>query len=134
MSGLQRPCTQPMRSNRKRKRVCAPPLMRGGRMRSRAPHIDAGEQEQPDHVDKVPIPGGELKAEMLRRCEVAEIDPDQTDDEECRTDDDMEAVEAGRHEEGRAIDVAAEVECRMAVLVGLHAREGEPERNGANEP
>src|SRR3954466_772550 len=133
MTGFQRPYTQSMRSNRKRERVCAPPLMRGGRMRSRAPHIDAGEQEQPHHVNEVPVPGGELEAEMLRRREVSEIDPDQTDDQECRADDDMEAVEAGRHEEGCAIDVAAEVKRRMAVLVGLHAREGEPERNGANE-
>ena len=35
-----------------------------------APHIYAGEQEQPHHVDEMPIPGGELEAEMLFRREV----------------------------------------------------------------
>ena len=26
----------------------------------RTPHVDAGEQEQPDDVDEVPVPGGKL--------------------------------------------------------------------------
>src|SRR6202040_4201402 len=30
-----------------------------------APHIDAGEQEKPHHVDEAPVPGGEFEAEML---------------------------------------------------------------------
>src|SRR5262249_57583994 len=71
-----------------------------------APDVDAGEQEQPHHVDEVPVPGAELKAEMLRRREMAEIDADQAHDQKGRPDDDMSAVEAGRHEEGRAVDVA----------------------------
>ena len=33
----------------------------------RAPHIDAGEEEQPDDVDEMPVPGGRLEAEMLAR-------------------------------------------------------------------
>src|SRR5437763_6703646 len=36
-----------------------------------APHVDAAEQEQPHHVDKVPVPRGELKAEVLGRLELA---------------------------------------------------------------
>src|SRR5690349_14876665 len=91
-----------------------------------APDIDAGEQEQPHHVDEVPVPGREFEAEMLLRREMPKIDADQAHDEECRPDDDVETVESGRHEEGRAIDVAAEVEGRMAVLVSLHTREREP--------
>src|SRR5262245_52663945 len=38
-----------------------------------APHIDTDEQEQPDHVDEVPVPGGELEAEVLFWREVARI-------------------------------------------------------------
>ena len=30
-----------------------------------APDIDADEQEQPHHVDEMPVPGGEFEAEML---------------------------------------------------------------------
>ena len=37
------------------------------RSRPRAPDINAGEQEQPDHVDKMPVPGGGLEAEMPLR-------------------------------------------------------------------
>ena len=36
--------------------------------RRRGPDIDADEQEQPHHVDEVPVPGGELEAEMLGRA------------------------------------------------------------------
>src|ERR1700737_667435 len=70
------------------------------------PDIDADEQEQPDHVDEVPVPGGELEAEMLLRREVAGIGASQAHDQEDGADQHMEAVEAGRHEEGRAVDIA----------------------------
>jgi hypothetical protein len=36
----------------------------------RPPDVDGGEQEQPDHVDEVPVPGGEFKAEVLLRRKV----------------------------------------------------------------
>ena len=41
------------------------------------------------------------------RAEMAGIGAEQADDQEDRADDDMEAMKAGRHEEGRAIDIAA---------------------------
>src|SRR5450756_1056481 len=98
-----------------------------------APHIYAGEQEQPHHVDEMPIPGGKLEAEMLLGIEVAGQRADQADDEEDRADDHMGAVEAGRHEEGGAVDVAFEAERRVRVFVGLHAGEGEPEQDGQRQ-
>src|ERR1043166_8424119 len=88
-----------------------------GMRQTRAPDIDAGEQEQPDHVDEVPVPGGELEAQMLLRREVAGIGAPQAHAQEDSADQHMEAVKAGRHEEGRAIDVAREVEQRMAVFI-----------------
>src|ERR1700685_3364184 len=75
-----------------------------------APHIDAGEQEQPDHVDEVPVPGAELEAEMLGRGELAGHGTEQADDQESRADDDVGAMEAGRHEERGAVHVAGKVE------------------------
>src|SRR5712675_35675 len=66
---------------------------------ARTPHINAGEQEDPDNVHEMPVPGGEFKCEMLRRSEMAEIRADQAHDQKRRADDDMETVEAGRHEE-----------------------------------
>src|SRR5262249_14692003 len=54
---------------------------------ARAPHIDACEQEQPDDVDEMPIPGGEFEAEMLRGSEMAEIGANQAHDQEGGADD-----------------------------------------------
>src|ERR1700738_3939522 len=71
-----------------------------------APDIDADEQEQPHHVDEMPVPGGEFEAEMLGRREVSGIGAEQADQQEDGADQHMEAVEAGRHEEGRAADIA----------------------------
>src|SRR6266849_5780210 len=99
----------------------------------RTPNIDTGEQEQPNHVDKVPVPGGELESEMLGRSEMAEIGANQADDQECRADDHMRAVKSGGHEKGGAIDVAAEIESGVAVLVSLNAGESETERDGEDK-
>src|SRR5262249_33148068 len=94
-----------------------------------APDIDAGEQEQPHHGAEGPVRGGELEAEMLLGRELSELGGDQADDEDRRADDHVRAVEAGRHEEGGAVDVAREVEAGVAVFVGLHRREGETKRD-----
>src|SRR5208337_3885605 len=67
-------------------------------------HIEEGEEEQPHHVDEVPVPGGGFEAEMAGRCEMAGNGAAQTHGQENRTDDDMEAVKTGGHEEGRAVD------------------------------
>ena len=45
----------------------------------------------------------------------------------------MEAVEAGRHEEGRAVDIAGEGERGVAVFIGLHAGEGDAEQDGQDQ-
>src|SRR5271169_6269194 len=88
-----------------------------------APDVDAHEQEQPHNVDEMPVPRGELEAEVLGRREMPGIGAGQADDQEDGADQHMEAVEAGRHKEGRAVDVVGEVEQRVAVLIGLHAGE-----------
>src|SRR3954454_23908521 len=82
----------------------------GGALRARAPHVNTGEEEEPDHIDEMPVPSRELEAEMLSRGKMAEIDADQADDQERGADDDVGTVESRRHEEGGAIDVAAEIE------------------------
>ena len=70
---------------------------------------------------------------MLLRREVPRIGAEQADEQEDRADDHMRAVEAGRHEEGRAVDVAFVVERRVAVFVGLHAGEQRAEHDGADQ-
>src|SRR5436190_10275302 len=94
-----------------------------------APDIDADEQEQPDHVDEMPIPGGEFEAEVLGGAEMAGIGARQANDQEYGSDQHMEAVEAGRHEEGGAVYIAREMESSVNVFPSLHAAEGGPEQD-----
>src|ERR671910_117033 len=98
-----------------------------------SPDIDAGEQEQPDHVDEVPVPSGGLEAEMLLRREVALHRPDQTHGEKDGADDHMETVEAGRHEKRRTVNVVGEAEAGMRVFIGLERREQNAEHDSAGE-
>src|SRR3546814_8963658 len=49
----------------------------------------------------------------------------QADDQEDRADEHMEAVEAGRHEEGRRIVDRAEGERRFGIFIGLDHRSEE---------
>src|SRR4029079_1226920 len=69
------------------------------RVRACAPHVDGGEQEQPDHVDEVPVPGSRLEAEVGFRGEGALQRADEADEQEDRADQHVRAVEARRHEE-----------------------------------
>ena len=55
----------------------------------------------------MPVPGRRLEAEMMLRREVPGAGAEPADDQEAGADDDVEAVEAGRQEEGRGIDAAA---------------------------
>src|SRR6185437_1999009 len=96
---------------------------------ARPPHIDEGEEEQPHDVDEVPVPGGGFEAEVMVGREVAAHGANKADDQEDRADDDMRAVEAGRHEEGRAVDTALEGERRVRIFVGLHTGEENAEQD-----
>ncbi len=84
-----------------------------------APDVDCDKQEQPNNVHKVPVPSRGFETEVVGRREVAAIDAQQADEQEDGADDDVETVEAGRHEEVRAINVAAKAKGRVAVLISL---------------
>src|SRR6185437_9164640 len=58
--------------------------MSAGRDRPLPPHIDAGEQEEPHHVDEMPVPSRGFEAEMACRGELARHGTEQTDREEDR--------------------------------------------------
>src|SRR5512143_3508307 len=127
----------------------APPLMDRDRRAGAAEDVDAEEQEQPHHVDEVPVPGRRLEAEMLLGLEMTRTRAEQADGQEDRADDDVEAVEAGRHEEGGGIgaalfeleripgrrigDEALERERRARIFDHLKRREQEAEHHRASE-
>src|SRR5258708_13835835 len=107
--------------------VCADRALVTGGMRharsGRTPHINAGKQEDPDDVDEMPVPGGKLEAKMLRRREMSKIGTQQAHDQERRAADDIRPMKTRRHEASGAVDVAAEIEPRTPLFVGLHAGE-----------
>src|SRR6266853_3826 len=105
----------------------------GGLRRAGSPYIYAGEQEEPHDIDEVPVPGGKFKPQMLLGRELSGDRADEAHDQENRPDDDMGAVESGRHEEGGAVDMARIVERRVHIFVSLNAGERDAERNRKNK-
>src|SRR3546814_5761735 len=61
------------------------------------PHINDQEQEQPDNVDKVPVPGRSFKTEVLTRRKVSQMREDQIADQENGDDQYVEAVRSEEH-------------------------------------
>src|SRR5690606_36309797 len=121
-------------SNAKARGVLPPaPVTLSREQDSGTPDIDDGEQEQPDDVDEVPVPGRGLEPDVFLRREVSGIGPVEADDQEDRADDDVKAMEARRHEEVGAVDVAGEAEGGVAVLVGLEDREQDAEADAEPE-
>src|SRR5262249_8410613 len=100
---------------------------------ARSPHVDAGEQEQPNHVDEMPVPSRELQSEMLFGIELPRKSATEAYHQEDRSDDHVRAVKARRHEERRAVDIATVAEGRMTVLEGLYAGEHDAQDDGADQ-
>src|SRR5262245_4825888 len=108
----------------------------GGEAQAAAPPVDPDEQEQPDHVDEVPVPGGRLEADMLVRPERRVICAHHADREEDGADLHMQAVEAGGHVEGRAVDGVLQRETLvdlLYILEDLKACEHDTEADGDQE-
>lgn len=61
-------------------------------------------QEQPDHVDKIPIPGGEFETSMLLARKMPGERASEENSEENCSNNDVKPMEAGRHEKGCAVD------------------------------
>src|SRR5271163_111836 len=78
-----------------RRRAAALPRRALDRRAPRPPDINAAEEEQPDDVDEMPIPGGELESEVVARRELADPGARQADEQKDDADDHMGAVKAG---------------------------------------
>src|SRR5262249_16716602 len=120
--------------NRARRALEALLMLRGMRDAGRTPHINARKQENPDDVDKMPVPGGKLETEMLGGSEMSKIDTNEAHDQERRAYDHVGAVESGSHEERGTVDVAAVVKPCVAVFVSLDAGKGQAKRDRQDQP
>ena len=85
-----------------------------------APNVDSEEKEEPDYVHEMPVPGSRFETEMLLGCEITLECAEQADQQEDRSDQHVEAMEAGRHEEGRTIDRVMESEWSVRIFVRLN--------------
>ncbi|MPL75514.1 hypothetical protein SDC9_21338 [bioreactor metagenome] len=100
-----------------------------------APDIDRGEEEEPHHIDEMPVPGRRLEAHMLFGRHLPAGQPDQADEQEDRADDDMGAMEPRRHEEGVPVErTGADRLLRVQVFKALQRGEAEAEDHGENQP
>ena len=88
-----------------------------------APYINNKEQEQPDDIDKMPIPSRCLKAKMLLWREMPFVSAGQTNDQEDRAYKHVETVETGRHIKGTGIVEACKGEWRDAIFISLNCAE-----------
>lgn len=90
---------------------------------NRAPEIDRDKQEQPHHINKVPIPRRGLESKMAFRREMAFLRAYPAHKQENSSDQNMETVESRCHVEGRCIYAVSKFEMRINVLIGLKAQE-----------
>ena len=104
------------------------------RRRPRGPYIDAAEQEQPHHIDEMPVPGGSLEAKMLLGIKMPGERPKQRNRQENCSDEHVSAVKARCHEEGSAIDAAREGECGVGIFVSLKGCKDHAEKDRAHQP
>jgi len=92
---------------------------------STTPPVDPAEQEQPDDINKVPVPSGSLETDVRFSCKVTFRSANCAYQEEARADEHMEAMEAGCEIEGRGIDAIGHFKRSMAILISLGPEEQE---------
>src|SRR5690606_38794459 len=101
--------------------------------------VNEYEQPEPNDVDKVPVPRHGLEREMPLRREMAAQHAQPYDEQHDRSDQHVEAVEAGQHEERRPVN-AGRIEAQAEILIGvdvlfrLEAEEQEAEQERRREP
>ena len=100
----------------------------------RAPEINIDEQEYPDHVNEVPIPGGRFKTDMLIRFEMTFTGTNCTHGQEAGTDKNVETVKASRQIEGRRIYTVRQTEGGFGVFMNLKTQKDKAEYDGDPSP
>src|SRR5215472_1299578 len=111
-----------------RKRKASSSLRSGLRILPAYPNsedVDRREDDDPHHVDEVPVDPADLDAVMVLGREVPSEGADRHEGEDRQPDEDVAAVEAGEAEEDGGERAVARVEADAHVLVQLPDQEGE---------
>ena len=91
--------------------------------------IDEAEQEQPNHINEMPIPGSRFQAEMVVRFEMALGGADQANQQKQGADQYMQTVKACCHEECGTIDPGGKGKGRVGVFIGLYTGENRAQQD-----
>ena len=94
-----------------------------------APDVNSCEQEQPNNVNKVPVPCRRFEAQMGFLGKVAACCAHVADEQEDCSNNNVEAVEARRHKEVCAVDVASKTERCMLIFIRLEHCKDEAKNN-----
>src|SRR5579883_3607044 len=95
--------------------------------------IDGAENDDPDAVNEVPVHFGGFDGKMLLLSEVAAHCTHENDNQKDQANRDMQAVEAGQREKGRAEDagLGREIVAKEAgILEDLPSQENRPQDDG----
>ena len=96
--------------------------------------VDGRVDDEPHHVDEVPVDPGDLDAVMVLGGVVAAEGAYRCDREECQPDEDVRAVQAREPEEDGGEGAVAGVEANMGVLDRLREQERRPIRIVSTSP
>ena len=77
--------------------------------------VDKYKQAQPYHVNKVPIPGGGFKGEMVFRFEMALPATEQHHAQDNSSHADMESVETGQHKKGGTVNACTQGQTHFSI-------------------
>ena len=95
-----------------------------------ADEVDNREDDDPDHIDEVPVQAGDLAGHRLLRPEPSlRREPGHRQQVE-HADGDVGTVEAGEHEEGATEEVAAQRQSLVVEVLELVDLEAEEDRAG----
>src|SRR5437773_894112 len=114
-----------------RNRNASASLLSGFFMRSE--DVDRRVDDDPHHVDEVPVDPGDLDAEVRLRRVVAAIGPDGRRQEQRQADEDVRSVQSGQAVEDRPERVRVKREAEARVLADLRQQERQPEQEGERQ-
>src|SRR4051812_32342155 len=100
--------------------------LRSGFFMRASDDVDGCVDDDPHHVDEVPVDPGDLDAVVVVRGVVAAEGTDGGEGEQRQADEDVRAVEAGEGEEDRAEGAVVRGEADAGVLARLREQEDEP--------
>ena len=97
--------------------------------RGRTPPINIYVEEDPYHVDEMPVPGSGLKTNMCVRREGSSSGPKIADYQKNRPDKYVEPMEAGGKIKGRGINTIAQTKGQNDIFINLHAQENDTQQD-----